>query len=159
MRPNNSINGVIILFLLLFYSCIGDCSYTIKLNYIESNCNFKEGFLFQEIEALSFDNQGLPDSIIVLSSYDLRMESANVEPLGKIFFDRENKGYTWYAWLDTKRNCAASYSKILPIMIEPCKWYKIRGLIFLGHPDRAAYLHLGQDGKFEVHGYNESTNW
>ncbi len=136
---------------LILIGC-SDCKYTTTENYIESNCPIEQGFFFQEINVLSFKDS-LPDSLEVVRTIEFGLIKEGMKPSKKIFFYKENKNYEWN---DIEN---AILSRTLPIKMESGKWYIIRGLVFLGHPNRAEYLHTDEDGNFHVYGYSESKNW
>lgn len=139
---------VFILILYCFISC-ADCSYKIKKDYIKSNCIFKYGFLFQELNVYSF-KYGIPDSIQVIRNIDLGIINESLKGSRKIYFYKENENYDWN---DIKNS---TLHKTLPIKMEVGKWYRIRGLMFLGQANRAAFIQLKENGELKVHGYSES---
>jgi hypothetical protein len=140
---------ILIFFCSVAISCDSDCKYTIKPEYIESTCDFVEGFYFQELKVFSF-RDNLPDSVEVVRNIDLSLIKDDLRPRKKIFFYNQNSNYEWY---DINRGILL---RTLPIKMKYGKWYKIRGLVFRGNPDRAAFLRYTEDGQFKVDGYSES---
>jgi hypothetical protein len=143
---------IITLFGLFFTRC-GDCKYTITKEYIKSTCAFKYGFMFQELKVDSFNNENLPERYEVTREISLSLIKETMKPSKKIFFYKVNKNYEWH---DIKN---ASLHRTLPVKIQKGCWYKIRGLYFLGHPDRAVFLFIDNKGVLYKHGYRESDFW
>jgi hypothetical protein len=150
MRLDSSITALLFSMIIISASCSSDCSYKIKSTYIESSCSFTEGFYFQELEVYSYKD-GVPDSVEVRREISLSRIKEGLKPSNKIFFYDENKNYEWNDITNS------GLEKTLPIKMDVDQWYRIRGLVFRGHPDRAAYIKLKKDGELEVHGYSEST--
>jgi hypothetical protein len=136
---------------IITYSC-NDCKYNINKEYISCSCKFDQGFYFQEIKVDSIDETGFPVLFTVLKQIDL-FYLKDSPSKNRIYFKKTNNGYKW---VDTKNNGIAYDT--LPIIFENGKIYKIRGLVFRGQPDRAAFLYFKNDS-LKVRGYSESTSW
>jgi hypothetical protein len=130
-----------------------ECEYTIKADYIESTCKFRQGFYFQEINVITSDSQGIPVDIEVIRTISLSHNIHESNSNHRIYFYRDNDNYKWN---DTQNY---SLSSKLPFEMKVGEWYKIRGLVFRGNPDRGAYIQLQNNGQLRVHGFSESTNW
>jgi len=144
--------ALLVLISTIFSSCI-DCTYKIRKDYIKSTCAFTQGFYIYEIEVDSFNRQKLPEDYRVIRKVSLSLKEEGMKPSKKIYFYKENKNYEWH---DINN---ATLSQTLPIEVKQGKWYIIRALVFRGHPDRAAYLYINEEGELQVHGYSESTNF
>lgn len=143
------LNNIVFVLSMLIVSGCTDCNYIIQSEQIKSSCYIDEGFSLNELKVYSLNGSNVPDSYNVVKEFILILNNKKMHKK-IIYFNKENEGYDWFYVQEMKSTA------VLPITIEKNKWYQIRSLVFRGHPDRAAFIMLQDNGKVKVHGYSES---
>lgn len=97
-------------------------------DYLTSDCSFQNYVCFQELEVVTYNNDGFPDlynpaKSFFASSTDTNM---NIEMINKIYFNKRSKDIEWFD-VNTR-----DYTDTLPITVRKGKWYKIYGYFSRG---------------------------
>jgi hypothetical protein len=134
----------------IFAPSCNNCDTELSLTSLRSTCPISQGFTIKRINVRSFDDVGLPATYIDEQSVVLALNGAGVD---EILFNEPSEDYYWIDFVH-----GAKYDTV-PFSLTQSGWYLIRGLVYLGNPDHAAFIWVHDTSTFKVYGFSESKTW